>query len=166
MVGFRAVSVADEAARLLLAEYFSARALGFPAGPRAYRANWPSAEQFMPPAGVFLIALGEDGAGTQLDAGCVGVRRIEPGAEGFIRFEVKHLWLRPPFRGLGWGRAMLDELEARARALGAQQLVLDTNASLEAASGLYRSSGYRVTAPYNDNPNATHWYLKELTAPG
>jgi hypothetical protein len=32
--------------------------------------------------------------------------------------------------------------------------VLDTNATLEAAQGLYRSSGYLEVAPYNDNPNA------------
>lgn len=165
MVGFRAVSVADEAARLLIAEYFSARALDFPGGPHGYRASWPAAEQFLPPAGVFVIAVEGNSQDGGVDAGCGGVRRIEPGAENLVRFEVKHLWLRPAFRGLGWGRSLLNELEARARVLGAQELVLDTNASLEAASALYRSSGYRSIEPYNDNPNAAHWYLKPLTNP-
>ena len=40
--------------------------------------------------------------------------------------------------------------------------VLDTNATLEAAQALYRSSGYGEIEPYNDNPNATHWFRKEL----
>jgi hypothetical protein len=40
--------------------------------------------------------------------------------------------------------------------------VLDTNASLAAAGGLYRSSGYVDIPPYNENPNATNWYLKTL----
>ena len=45
---------------------------------------------------------------------------------------------------------------------GAEELVLDTNASLEAAGGLYRSSGYVDIEPYNDNPNATNWYGKRV----
>jgi hypothetical protein len=46
--------------------------------------------------------------------------------------------------------------------LGATELVLDTNASLEAAAGLYQSSGFLDVPAYNDNPNATNWYRKEL----
>ena len=42
------------------------------------------------------------------------------------------------------------------------QMPLDTNATLEAAQGLYRTSGYTETAPYNDNPNATLWLRKPL----
>ena len=55
---------------------------------------------------------------------------------------------------------MLARLERRALALGATEFVLDTNASLEAAAGLYRSSGYDTIPAYNDNPNATDWYRK------
>jgi hypothetical protein len=40
--------------------------------------------------------------------------------------------------------------------------VLDTNERLEAAQSLYRSSGYIDVEPYNDNPNATHWFRKVL----
>jgi ribosomal protein S18 acetylase RimI-like enzyme len=72
------------------------------------------------------------------------------------------LWLRPHVRGLGYGRALLTELERRARELGATELVLDTNSSLEAAGGLYRSSGLVNVEPYNDNPNATDWFAKKL----
>jgi ribosomal protein S18 acetylase RimI-like enzyme len=65
-------------------------------------------------------------------------------------------------RGLGLGRALLAELQRRARGLGAQRLVLDTNDSLTAAAGLYRSSGFDEIEPYNDNPNATRWFAKTL----
>ena len=78
------------------------------------------------------------------------------------RAEVKHLYLRDRARGRGWGRELLAELEARAVGLGARVVVLDTNATLEAAQGLYRSSGYLEVEPYNDNPNATHWFSKDL----
>jgi ribosomal protein S18 acetylase RimI-like enzyme len=66
-------------------------------------------------------------------------------------------------RGRGAGRRLLEELERRAVRYGAEDLVLDTNASLEAAGGLYRSSGFTEIEPYNANPNATHWYGKRVS---
>jgi ribosomal protein S18 acetylase RimI-like enzyme len=91
------------------------------------------------------------------------VRRIAPDAStGRERYEVKHLWLAPVARGRGAGRRLLDELERRAVGFGARELVLDTNASLAAAGGLYRSSGFTEIEPYNENPNATHWYGKRV----
>ena len=44
----------------------------------------------------------------------------------------------------------------------AAELVLDTHHSLQAAAGLYASSGFVAIEPYNDNPNATRWYAKRL----
>jgi GNAT superfamily N-acetyltransferase len=76
--------------------------------------------------------------------------------------EVKHLYVVPAARGRGLGRLLLTALEERARALGAVTIVLDTNRSLEAAGGLYRSAGFRPTEPYNDNANATDWFGKAL----
>ena len=152
---FREAAVTEPAAHELLTEYFEYRATGFPAGPYAYLRSFPRPEQFVPPAGDFLVVL-LDGA----DAGCGGIRRIE--SESGVRFETKHLYVRADARGKGLGRALLDELERRARALGATELVLDTNSNLEAARGLYLTSGFRSIEPYNDNPNATDWYGKGL----
>ena len=151
VLGFRETPVTDEAAHALLAEYFAFRAATFPS-PGGYRTTFPEPEAFEPPRGVFLVA--------ELDGdavGCGGIRALGGGV-----FEVKHLWLRPAVQGRGFGRALLAELERRAIGFGASELVLDTNASLEAAGGLYRSSGYDDTEPYNDNPNATNWYRKSL----
>jgi ribosomal protein S18 acetylase RimI-like enzyme len=116
----------------------------------------------VPPLGVFLVVEGVGPDGEAADVGCGGIRRLETAVGGPVRFEVKHLWLEPHTRGLGYGRALLQELERRAVEFGARQLVLDTNDSLTAAGGLYRSSGFAQIAPYNDNPNATSWYAKEL----
>lgn len=93
--------------------------------------------------------------------GCGGIRRIDDGPAG-IRFELKHLYLRPSARGQGWSRLLLDELESRARSFGAAELVLDTHHSLEAAGGLYRSSGFAAIERFNENPNATVWMGKRL----
>lgn len=155
MLTFSPVAVDAEPASTLLGEYFASRQLGFTGG--TYQVFTPDPALFTPPAGVFLVAE-EDGTAV----GCGGVRRIADAPDGAVRFEVKHLWLRPATRGKGYGRAMLAALEEAAAALGAARTVLDTNASLAAAAGLYRSSGYVGVPAYNDNPNATHWYAKDL----
>lgn len=141
----------DATAHALLAEYFAYREQTFPSAA-GYVTTFPSPEAFTLPEGVFVV-VELDGA----SVGCGGIRSLGGG-----RYEVKHLWLQPGVQGKGLGRALLAELERRARMLGATELVLDTNASLAAAGGLYRSSGYVDTEPYNDNPNATNWYLKPL----
>ncbi|MFD1713001.1 GNAT family N-acetyltransferase [Amnibacterium flavum] len=140
----------------LLDEYFGARAAGFVGGE--YRTVHPDPAAFTPPAGVFLLVHGDGG---EL-AGCGGIRRIGDTEAGALRYEVKHLYLRETARGRGRGRALLAELERRAAEFGASEVVLDTNRSLTAAGGLYRSSGYESIEPYNDNPNATDWYRKDL----
>lgn len=169
MVGFRDVSVTDPSAHDLLTEYFAARAESFPGGKDAYVTAFPDPAQFVPPAGVFLLVEAEDLAGDAADVGCGGIRRLSSEADTAdgtvpVRYEVKHLWLQPHTRGLGYGRALLTELERRARAFGATELVLDTNDSLAAAGGLYRSSGFVTIDPYNANPNATTWFGKSLVA--
>lgn len=141
----------DAAAHELLGEYFAFRAATFPIAS-GYRTTLPDPAAFVEPHGVFLVvAEGPD------DLGCGGIRDL-----GGDRFEIKHLWVRPEAQGRGLGRALLAELERHAVAFGATEVVLDTNDSLEAAGGLYRSSGYESIEPYNDNPNATTWYRKAL----
>lgn len=160
MAQFKEVSVADARALSLLTQYFSDRSSSFPSAQGPYRSSFPAPEQFLPPRGVFLLV--GDPENTGAFVGCGGIRRIDDSPAGATRFEIKHLWLQPKARGRGWGRDLLVELERRSREFGAAELVLDTNASLEAAGGLYRSSGYEDTPAYNDNPNATNWYLKRL----
>ncbi|WP_400993388.1 GNAT family N-acetyltransferase [Agromyces sp. GXQ0307] len=162
MLRFRDAAVTDPDAHRLIGDYFAERAEGFPPEQGEYRPTWPDAAQFTPPAGVFVVVEDETGGAV----GCGGVRRIPPSADGLVRYEVKHLWLAPSTRGRGGGRALLEELERRAVAFGAEELVLDTNASLAAAGGLYAASGYVGIEPYNENPNATNWYGKRVARVG
>jgi ribosomal protein S18 acetylase RimI-like enzyme len=149
---YRPASPADDDAHELLRDYFGMRTDTFPDGLGAYHTVFPDPAQFAPPGGVFLVVDDEFGA-----VGCGGVRMLAPD-----RAEIKHLYLRDRARGKGWGRELLAELEARAVGLGARQIVLDTNASLEAAQGLYRTAGYEDIPPYNDNPNANVYLRKFL----
>lgn len=149
MPDFVPTPVDDPVADQLLGEYFESRELGMP----GYRTFRPDPALFAGRAGVFLVA-SVDGS----PVGCGGIRMLSP-----ERAEVKHLWVRPAARGTGLGRALMVELERRAVELGATEVVLDTNERLAAAQGLYRSSGYEDIPPYNDNPNATHWFRKPLS---
>jgi ribosomal protein S18 acetylase RimI-like enzyme len=147
-------------AHALLAEYFASREIGFAHQNVVYTTNFPAPSAFDPPAGVFVVV--DDDNGTPM--GCGGIRLIADGPSG-RRYEVKHLYLRPETRGRGWGRLLLGELERRAVAFGARELVLDTHHSLEAAGGLYASSGFVEIEPYNENPNASRWYAKPVGGP-
>ncbi len=159
MVTIQPLAVDDPRAHGLLEEYFRSRELGFAHQNAVYTATFPAPSVFTPPAGVFVVVTDDEGA----DVGCGGIRRIDDDEHG-IRYEVKHLYLRPETRGRGWGRLLLDDLERRAREWDAAQLVLDTHHSLEAAAGLYRTAGFIETERFNDNPNATRWYAKALPA--
>ena len=150
MVSFREASVDDPDAHSLIAEYFAMRAETFPTGD--YSPVFPHAVNFTPPAGVFLVVV-EEGE----DVGCGGIKRLT-----HARYEIKHLWIQPRMQGRGLGRALLTELERRALEFGAIEVVLDTNASLTVAGGMYRSGGYEEIPPYNENPNATNWFRKTL----
>lgn len=154
MLELRPASPATAESHAILTEYFALRAEEFPGG--SYTTVFPRPEAFEPPAGVFLLA-GPEGA----PVGCGGIRRLDDGDAG-IRYEVKHLFLKPETRGQGWGRAILGELERRAREWDAAELVLDTHHTLEAAGGLYARSGFAQIDAYNDNRNATRWYSKML----
>ncbi|MEF2975808.1 GNAT family N-acetyltransferase [Subtercola sp. YIM 133946] len=154
----RETSVISADAVRLLTEYFESRALGFPADQGVYHVAFPPPEHFVSPRGVFVLVETDDGRAI----GCGGIRRIADGPAGEVRYEVKHVWVEPGFRGNGWAGILMADLEDRARRFGAHEIVLDTNASLTAAARLYARLGYRSIDAYNDNPNATNWYAKSL----
>jgi DNA-binding MarR family transcriptional regulator/GNAT superfamily N-acetyltransferase len=110
--------------------------------------------EMTPPAGLFLVAT--------LHAepvGC-GALKFHPGAPA----EIKRMWVAPSVRGLGLGRRLLAELEARAAAHGVRVLRLETNRALGEAISLYRAAGYREVAAFNDEPYAHHWFEKALSS--
>jgi ribosomal protein S18 acetylase RimI-like enzyme len=90
--------------------------------------------------------------------GCGGVKLPAAGPA-----EIKRLWVSPRVRGLGLARRLLAELEERAAGHGSELVRLDTNRALEAATRLYRGSGYEEVPAFNDEPYAHHWFEERLT---
>lgn len=108
---------------------------------------------YAPPKGALLIARVNGQA-----AGCVALR---PFAAGVC--EMKRMFVRPPFRRLGLGRQLAEEILAEALRLGCRRMVLDTLAHMRPALALYASLGFVPCAPYYHNPLPGAVYLaKEL----
>lgn len=106
------------------------------------------------PRGALLLAR-VDGA----VAGCCALRPLDttdyPNAS-----EMKRLYVRPRFRGLGLGRQLAEAIMDAARVNAYAHVLLDTLDDMEAARTLYEDLGFREIAPYYHNPIAGAHYLK------
>ncbi len=128
------------AVRALFAEY--ARAVAAPCcfvGLERELATLPG--EYAPPAGRLFLAL--DASGRAGCAGCVALRPLDADTA-----EMKRLYVRPAYRGLGLGRALAAAAIAAARQTGRSRVVLDTLPSMDAAIALYRALDFKEVAPY------------------
>ena len=69
--------------------------------------------------------------------------------------ELKRMYVRPQFRGLGFAKLMLDHLADYARSRGVRLLRLETGVHQHAAIGLYERAGFQSIPPfgeYRDDP--------------
>ncbi len=64
--------------------------------------------------------------------------------------ELKRMYVRPEFRGLGVARKLIRHLEQTASALGISCMRLETGPEQIEALGLYRSEGYSDIPPYGE----------------
>jgi ribosomal protein S18 acetylase RimI-like enzyme len=113
--------------------------------------------KYAPPQGELLLA--RDAAGRPL--GCVGLRPIHP--DGCC--EMKRLYLLPAARGRGLGLAMTEAVIRTARALGYDELRLDTLPSMTTALRLYDALGFERTDPYYaPTPDGTVFMRLKLQA--
>jgi DNA-binding MarR family transcriptional regulator/GNAT superfamily N-acetyltransferase len=141
----------DEAQDCLLA-YFAELDRRFDVGFDPAQGLPAEPDQMRPPAGLFLVARLRDEP-----VGCGGLK-FRDGEPAYL----KRMWVSPAVRGMGLGRRLLSELEARAAAHGCTAVRLETNRTLAEAIALYRSAGYVETEPFNDEPYAHHWFVRSL----
>jgi ribosomal protein S18 acetylase RimI-like enzyme len=106
---------------------------------------------YTPPDGGLWLATTEHGKA----AGCVALRRLEPGVG-----EMKRLYVRPEHRGAGLGKRLALKVLREAAGIGYERIRLDTTPEMAGARRLYESLGFIRIAPYRANPIEGALYME------
>lgn len=118
-------------------------------GPQMPKAG---ARELGPPGGTFVVGFEED-----VPVCCGAIKRLPDGA-----CEVKKMFVVASVRGRGVARALLGELERRARDLGYAVARLDTGPRQTRAQRMYERAGYAPIENFNANPVASFFGEKRL----
>jgi GNAT superfamily N-acetyltransferase len=136
------------AARELFIEYVSAP--GWEAGFARYLVQQEFATEvatlpgpYAPPGGALLLARVDERI-----AGCVACKAWDAPTI----CEMKRLFVRPDFRGLGVGGRLVMAIIRAARAAGYHRMRLDTLPSMHDAQRLYSALGFTEIPAYCENP--------------
>ncbi len=117
---------------------------------------------FAPPRGSMHVAMVAGGEPGDVAAGCVAMRALRDAIATAAEdeAELKRMYVRPAFRGLGLGRALAQRVIDDARGAGYRVLKLDTSGSMLEAIALYRSLGFVPCARYNADPMEDTLYFE------
>lgn len=110
--------------------------------------------QYAEPRGTLRIAR-VDGK----PAGCCAMRPLDA-ADHANACEMKRLFVRPGFRGMGIGRLLAESILEAAHLAGYSCILLDTLNDMETARAMYQELGFVEIAPYYFNPIPGAHYLK------
>jgi GNAT superfamily N-acetyltransferase len=121
---------------------------GFVASPEIF-----ATEEDFDGRGAVWLVVREDGQAVA----CGGLRPRGAG-DG----EIKRMFVTAAARGRGHGRALLEELEGRAREAGYERVLLYTTEVLGEARALYHAAGYRPVGVTADGGRIDLWLAKRL----
>jgi putative acetyltransferase len=110
-----------------------------PLYPKASRHGY-SVEKLLREGVFFFIIRGKETL-----IGCGGVQFF-----GTEYGEIKRMYVRPQFRGLGFAKLMLDHLEEHSRSNGINLLRLETGIHQHDAITLYERAGFRSISPFGE----------------
>ncbi|MEN9436873.1 MAG: hypothetical protein RIR09_1528 [Pseudomonadota bacterium] len=110
--------------------------------------------EYSEPRGTLLIVMVGDET-----AGCCAMRPLDT-VDYANACELKRLYVRPAFRGLGLGRLLAEGILDAARLADYDCVLLDTLDDMEAARALYEDLGFKEIPPFYFNPIAGSHYLK------
>ena len=98
--------------------------------------------EYAPPTGCLILAVVDS-----LPCGCVALHRLEEGI-----CEMKRLYIKPEFRGKGFGKLLVNAVIDEAKKIGYSKMRLDTVPQMKEAINLYRGIGFKEIEPYRKNP--------------
>jgi len=111
----------------------------------------------VPPHGIYYLLELEDGI---IGMGALHQIREKTG-------EIKRMYIRPAYRGKGYGKALLQQLLQKAKEFGYHAIYLDSARFMTAAQHLYRSFGFieRDAYPETEVPPQLwqQWVFMEKT---
>ncbi len=80
--------------------------------------------------------------------------------------EIKRMYIKPEFRGKGYGKELLKKLIDRGKESEFTALRLDTGGFMDTAQHVYTSIGFRKVPEYAESevpiPLRHHWFFMEL----
>jgi ribosomal protein S18 acetylase RimI-like enzyme len=82
-------------------------------------------------------------------AGMGGIRKLSDETG-----EIKRMYIRPLYRGRGYGKQLLNKLLEKGREFGCSSFVLETSKFMTVAQYIYRSAGFveREEYPGSETP--------------
>lgn len=89
-------------------------------------------------------------------AGCIALRRYDD-----KNAELKRLFIRNGYRGLGISKVLINQIIEDAKNSGYDAILLDTLNTMKPAINLYKNMGFKEVEPYYENPldGATYFCL-------
>lgn len=119
-----------------------------PLSPPEYQFQM-TAEQMAEPHTTVFVARDEGGAAVGMGSLKVHDAQLA---------EVKRMWTRPPARGTGVGRLLLQAVEALAREKGIQRLALETGGTegFTTVWRFYEAGGFRRCGAFLDYPDTEY----------
>jgi putative acetyltransferase len=103
------------------------------------------------PKGIIILAK----IGNEI-AGCIALKPIEEN-----NCEMKRLFVKPIYRGLGIGKKLVEMVINTAKNNHYEIMKLDTLINLNEAVELYKAMGFVTTAPYVHNPLSDVLYFEK-----
>jgi putative acetyltransferase len=105
------------------------------------------------PSGVYLVAYVDN-----KPAGTIALKRLDMGI-----CEMKRLFVRPAFQGLGLGKKLVEQLVIEAKNLNYIKMRLDNSRTVMAkANKLYEALGFYKIKPYNENFVADAFFMEKV----
>ena len=103
-----------------------------------------------PPDGIIYLLVAEEDV-----AGMGALRKLGAGIG-----EIKRMYIRPTYRGRGYGRQMLDRLLEAGREFGCSSFVLETSKFMTVAQHIYKAAGFveREEYPESETPTILRQY--------